>query len=98
MSEGRIAGIFTESPFTDTHGSSSAALTGAGLQVIAANDPRPFDTGRFHLLRAIVLTALNDPRGRAQALCEADAASAQISFEDLKEQCAADRAQLGRPA
>jgi hypothetical protein len=46
------------------------------------------------LLRAIVLTALNDSDGRAAALSNADAAGAQIGLEKLKEQYAAERAQL----
>lgn len=71
-------------------------LADAGLQVIAANGRRPFDTARFHLLRATVLTALQDPVGCAQALAAADAAGEQIAFEELQEQYAAARAQLSR--
>ena len=76
---------------------SALDLAGAGLQVIAANDRRPFDSARFHLLRAAALTVLNDPAGRAQALAEADAAGEQIAFGDLKQQYAAERARLSRP-
>jgi hypothetical protein len=77
---------------------SALDLAGTGLQVIAANDPRPFDSARFHLLRAAVLTALNDPVGRADALSNADAAGRHIGFEHLRVQYAAERAQLDRPA
>src|SRR6185312_4165705 len=75
---------------------SALDLADTGLQLIAATDRRPFDTARFHLLRATILTALNDPAGRAQALSDADAAGEQIAFQDLKEQYAAERAQLCR--
>ena len=77
---------------------SALHLAAAGLQVIGANGRRPFDTARFHLLRAAALTAVNDPAGRADALSNADAASQQIALEDLKEQYAAERAQFDRLA
>ena len=77
---------------------SALDLAGAGLRVIAANEPRPFDAARFHLLRAAVLTALADPAGRAEALSDADAAARHIAFDHLQAHYATERAQLDRPA
>jgi len=89
--------LYLSARVAHTQGDAASALdlAGAGLKVIAANDRRPFDTARLHLLRAAALAALNDPAGRADALSDADAAGQQIAFEDLKEQYAAERAQLG---
>lgn len=90
--------LYLNARVAHTQGDTASALdlAGTGLQVIAANGRRPFDTARFHLLRAAVLTALNDSAGRAGALSDADTAGEQIAFEHLREQYVAERAQLAR--
>lgn len=73
---------------------SALAHADEALSVIAANGERPLDGALLQLARAVSLAALGDDAGSARAIGEADAAASRLTASNLKEQFAAERAQV----
>jgi hypothetical protein len=80
-------------------GDARAALAHAetGVQIIAANAPRPFDRASLHLIRAIAFSLLRDDAGKQSELALADQAIATAPSPQLRDVFEAERAKVFGP-
>ena len=90
--------LYLQATVANSAGDTATALTlsAAGLELIAANGKRPFDTARFHLLRSMCFATLGEKEQQLSALDQADRAAEDIALDKLRMQFATERSSVIR--